>query len=62
MAYSVSIAKAAEDDVRKAFLWYEEQKRSLGITFEKHVTQAVRSIKSNPFKTQIRYGNTTFTF
>jgi len=34
MTYSIDIAEAAEDDVRQAFLWYEEQKEDLGNTFE----------------------------
>jgi plasmid stabilization system protein ParE len=58
MAYSVSIAEAAEDDIRQAYLWYEEQKESLGNTFEKHVSKAVDSIWSNPLKTPVRYVST----
>lgn len=58
MAYSVSIAEAAEDDIRQAYLWYEKQKESLGNTFEKHVSKAVVSIWSNPLKTQVRYAST----
>ena len=62
MTYSISIADAAENDIREAFLWYEDQKDNLGSTFENHVNKAVDSIQSNPFKTQIRYGNTRVFF
>lgn len=34
MAYTLNIAEAAEDVIRQAFLWYEEQKGILGNTFE----------------------------
>lgn len=62
MTYSISIAEAAENDVREAFLWYADQKESLGIRFEQHVSKAVDSIQRNPLKTQIRYGNTRVFF
>jgi len=62
MRYTLSIAEAAEDDLRYAFLWYEEQKEGLGLSFEKHISKAVASILDNPFKTQIRYGSTRVFF
>jgi len=62
MTYSIDIAEAAEDDVRKAFLWYEEQKEELGSTFENHFDTAVDSIQSNPLKTQTRYEDTKVFF
>jgi len=62
MTYSISIAEAAEKDIREAFLWYEDKKESLGITFEEHILNAVDYIQRNPLKTQIRYGNTRVFF
>lgn len=62
MPYSISIAEAAEGDIREAFLWYEDQKDNLGSLFENYVSKAVDSIQSNPLKTQIRYGNTRIFF
>ncbi len=62
MTYSINIAEAAEDDVHKAFLWYEEQKEELGNTFENYFNEAVESIQSNPLKTQIRYEVLGFSF
>lgn len=57
MTYSVSIDEAAEEDIRDAYLWYRDQKNSLGNRFEEHVSKAVNSIRSNPLKTQVRYGD-----
>jgi len=62
MAYALVIAKAAEDDIRLAYLWYEEQKESLGRTFEKHIFKAVDSIRDNPLKMQVRYAATRVFF
>lgn len=62
MTYSISIAEAAENDIREAFLWYEDQKDNLGSTFKNHVNKAIDSIQSNPLKTQVRYGNTRVFF
>lgn len=62
MPYSIGIAEAAEDDIRKAFLWYDDKKEDLGSAFENHFDEAVDSIQSNPFKTQIRYEATRVFF
>jgi plasmid stabilization system protein ParE len=62
MTYSISIAEAAENDIREAFLWYENQKETLGSTFEEYVKKAVSSIQNNPLKTQVRYSNTRVFF
>ena len=62
MSYKLTIAKAAENDIRQAFLWYQEQKVSLGKTFEKHIFKAVNSIQDNPLKIQTRYNNTRIFF
>lgn len=62
MTYSIDIAEAAEDDMRKAFLWYEDKKEDLGDTFKNYVDEAVDSIQSNPLKTQTRYEDTRVFF
>jgi plasmid stabilization system protein ParE len=62
MSYKITIADAAEQDVRDAFLWNEEQKEDLGSSFEKHFSKAVDSIQDNPLKFQIRYNNTRVFF
>jgi plasmid stabilization system protein ParE len=62
MAYSLAIAEAAEDDIRQAYLWYEEQKENLGSTFEKYIFKAVDSIRDNPLKIQVRYADTRVFF
>jgi toxin ParE1/3/4 len=60
--YSLSIAEAAENDIREAFLWYEKQKEGLGKRFEERINKAVESIQRNPVKTQIRYNNVRIFF
>lgn len=62
MTYAIEISDAAENDIREAFLWYENQQDNLGRLFENHINKAVDSIQSNPLKTQIRYGNTRVFF
>jgi len=57
MEYTIDISEAAEDDIRNAFLWYEDKKDGLGVDFQIHMEQAVKSIKDSPLKTQIRYEN-----
>lgn len=58
MDYFISISEAAELDIREAFLWYEEQKDSLGLTFKKHISKTIQNIQSNPLKIQVRYNVT----
>ena len=62
MNYTLSITEAAEDDIRLAFLWYQEQRSQLGTAFERSVSKAVSSIQDNPLKHQIRYGVTRVFF
>jgi toxin ParE1/3/4 len=62
MSYTITIAEVAEDDIRQAHLWYEEQKKSLGDTFENHISDSVDSIQDNPLKNQIQYSNTRVFF
>ncbi len=44
MEYSLSISEAAELDIRDSFLWYEDQKDNLGLTFEKHISKTIQNI------------------
>jgi hypothetical protein len=53
MTYSISIARAAENDIREAFLWYEDQKDSLGVLFEEHISKAIKSRSKPRFITAI---------
>ncbi|MEQ9289805.1 MAG: hypothetical protein RIG77_22950 [Cyclobacteriaceae bacterium] len=50
MAYSINIAEAAENDIREAFLYYEDQKDNLGSTFENQVNKAWTAFKTIPSK------------
>jgi plasmid stabilization system protein ParE len=56
MNYTLAISEAAEEDVRNAFLWYEDKQQGLGMDFELLFNEAIDSIISNPLKIQIRYG------
>ena len=60
--YSLSISETAERDIRDAFLWYEDQKINLGLTFEKHISKIIQTIQKNPLKIQIRYNQTRVAF
>ena len=62
MTFSISIAEAAENDIREAFLWYEDQKENLGSSFENQISKGVNGIQSNPLKIQVRYGSTRIFF
>lgn len=55
MTFDVKIAEAAEEDIRNAFLWYENQQGDLGFHFEDEIKLAIQSIQNNPFKIAIRY-------
>lgn len=57
MDYFLTITEAAELDIKKSFLWYEEQKEDLGFRFEKDISSVFNSIIRNPLKFQIRYSN-----
>ncbi|GEM_PF-3499354 len=48
MAVTLTIAKAAEMDLREAFVWYGEREISLGFRFEENITNALQSILNNP--------------
>ena len=62
MSYSLVISDAAELDIREAFLWYEEQQVKLGLSFEKHISKTIDTIKKNPLKVQVRYNQTREAF
>ena len=62
MSYSLVISDAAELDIREAFLWYEDQQVKLGLSFEKHISKTIDTIKKNPLKVQVRYNQTRVAF
>jgi len=62
MSFFLTISEAAENDIREAFLWYEEQLPQLGSRFEKHVSLSMETILGNPQKFQVRYGKTHICF
>lgn len=50
MTYAIESAEAAENDVREAFLYYENQMENLGSLFEDIVSKAIDSIHGNRSK------------
>ncbi len=62
MHHSGKIAKAAEMDIRVAFLWYEDQLENLGSLFEENVYQAITNIQNNVLKFKSKYGETRIYF
>lgn len=62
MNFEVTITEPAEKDLRDVFLWYEKKKVGLGNLFKDFIEKVIFSIKSNPFKFQIRYSNIRIRF
>ncbi|KAB1063488.1 type II toxin-antitoxin system RelE/ParE family toxin [Salibacter halophilus] len=62
MGYHVAIAEEAEADIREAFLWYEDQKNELGDLFQDYIFKAVKSVRINPLKYQVRYDDVRICF
>ncbi|MEK6580767.1 MAG: type II toxin-antitoxin system RelE/ParE family toxin [Nitrospirota bacterium] len=58
MKYEVIIRPEAEDDLNKAFLWYEDKRRGLGYDFLLQVDAGIRFIERNPEVHQTEYKET----
>ena len=48
MKYRIIIRPVAEDDLREAFLWYEDRRKGLGFDFLLQVDAGLRFIKRFP--------------
>lgn len=48
MKYKVIIRPEAEDDLKKAFSWYEEKRKGLGYDFMSHVDSGLSFIEKHP--------------
>lgn len=57
MEYSLSISSVAEDDLRKAFLWYEDKELELARDFVTQTDHIISAIHQNPLHSQIKYKN-----
>ncbi len=62
MDFIVTITEPAEEDLREVFLWYESKRVGLGERFKDIFENTIYSLKSNPFKFQIRYSNIRIRF
>ncbi|MDP2365580.1 MAG: hypothetical protein Q8M94_17660 [Ignavibacteria bacterium] len=48
MKYKVIIRPEAENDLKEAFLCYEEKRRGLGYEFLLHIDAGIRFVERNP--------------
>ena len=48
MKYRVIVRPEAEDDLKEAFLWYEDKRHGLGYDFLLQVDEGIRFIERNP--------------
>ncbi len=55
MIFSITIADAAENDLKEVYSWYKEQNEDVANSFEIYLSMAVESIQRKPLKTWIRY-------
>lgn len=62
MTYQILITESAEQDFSDAFLWYENQKKELGLSFAKNIDKAIYKIQKNPLIFQIRYNEIRVSF
>lgn len=53
--YSLELTQVAEQDIREAYIWYEDQKVKLGQLFKESISTAFKQIQSNPLGFQVRY-------
>ncbi len=53
MAYSFIINEEAIDELKEAFLWYEEQQSGLGKEFRTEVYNKLSKVCNNPFHYKI---------
>lgn len=57
MEYSLSISSVAEDDLRKAYLWYKDKELELARDFVTQTDNNISAIHQKPFHSQIKYKN-----
>jgi len=58
MKYKVIVRPEAEDDLKEAFSWYEDNRTGLGHDFLMHVDAGINFIKRNPDVHPIEYKGT----
>ena len=58
MKYEVIIRPEAENDLKEAFMWYENKRAGLGYDFLLQVDAGLRFIKRNPQIRPIEYKST----
>lgn len=58
MKYKVIVRPEAEDDLKKAFLWYEDKRTGLGSDFLLQVDAGINFINRNPETHPVKYRGT----
>lgn len=58
MSYKAIIRPEAQNDLREAFLWYEEKRKGLGHDFLLQVDAGIRFIERNPIISAAEYKGT----
>ncbi len=48
----------AKQDIKDAFIWYNQQKKGLGEKFTASVRKRLKQIRNNPNSVQVRYSQT----
>jgi len=56
--YKILIRAEAEDDLREAFLWYEDKRFGLGYDFLLQIEVGLKFIERNPKVHQVEYKGT----
>ena len=55
--FTVFISDEAEADIDSGFIWYEIQKKSLGLAFIRNIKNSINKIRINPYKyPKVKYG------
>jgi hypothetical protein len=62
MNYTISIVHKANIQLEKAIIWCNEQSPGLDVKFIKSIDSAIKYIKNNPLKCQIRYNDVRVKF
>lgn len=58
MKYKIITRPEAENDLKEAFLWYEDKRKGLGYEFLLHIDAGVRFIQRNPVIYKSTYKDT----
>lgn len=58
MKYEAMLRLEAENDVKEAFLWYEDERKGLGYDFLLQLDAGIKAIERNPRVCHVEYKGT----